>query len=469
MSTTPNPPSTPPGPPAEPAGTPMPEAASIPAPSAPAQPLSLDKTPAPAAPEPPETAEAPAQPLSLEKSPAAAAPESPAAPETPEAPADAGTPEAPAAADTPPAPTLADTAPAPADAPVTPATVPAPAPADPWATPDPSAPQAPAAPSTPQAPTAPADPAAFGTPGAPGPSSFAPPTPVPGPPTVPGGPAPAWGGPAPAWGQPGFGGVPYAGYPQGPPTTNGLAVAAVIVASFAVLVGLLPFFFWAGTLLAFVAIGLGIGGIVRAGKGAPNKTMSVVGTVLGVLGLAASGAGLYFTATVLDDGSSRYEHGIDIDEDELDLEGLYPSDEPWPSASPSPSQVPGLSSAVPFGETVTYPNGLKVSLSAPKKYVTKNKYSKVGNAVEMTLTITNGSSATHNVIYAMPNVRDANGMTAKLVFDGDVPKMIKGDILPGESASGVVAFEVPEGTERISADISPGILLPHAKFSGSVG
>ncbi|MFB7178333.1 hypothetical protein ACFCYI_11555 [Streptomyces sp. NPDC056257] len=451
MSTTPNPPSTPPGPSEEPAGTSIPEAAApIPAPSAPAQPLSLDKTPAP------ETPETPAPPLSLDK-PAAAAPEAPAAPETPQPPADAGTPETP----------IPIPAPAPADAP--PAdTPPVPAPADPWATPDPSAPKAPAAPS---ATPAPAATAAFGAPAAPAPSPFAPPappTPVPGPPAFPGGPAPAWGTP-PAWGQPGFGGVPYAGYPQGPATTNGLAVAAVIVASFAVFVGLLPFFFWAGTLLAVVAIGLGIGGIVRAGKGAPNKTMSVVGTVLGVLGLAASGAGLFFTATVLEDGPSRYEQGIDIDEDELDLEGLYPSGEPWPSASPSPSQVPGLTSAVPFGETVTYPNGIKVSLSAPKKYVTKNKYSKVGNAVEMTLTITNGSSGTHNVIYAMPNVRDEDGMTAKLVFDGDVPKMVKGDILPGESASGILAFEVPEGTERISADISPGILLPHAKFSGSIG
>ncbi|MER6320211.1 DUF4352 domain-containing protein [Streptomyces sp. NPDC001581] len=465
MSTTPNPPSTPPGSPAEPAGTPIPEAASIPAPSAPAQPLSLDKTPATAA---PETPEAPAQPLSLDKPAAAPAPEPAESPAAPEAQAASETP-----ADTPPAPAPVDApvipAPAPVDAPVTPAPAPTPVPADPWATPDPSAPKTPAAPSAAQAPTAPAAPAAFGAPGAPAPSPFAPPAPVPGPPTVPGGPAPAWGGPAPAWGQPGFGGVPYAGYPQGPPTTNGLAVAAVIVASFAVLVGLVPFFFWAGALMAVVAMGLGIGGIVRAGKGAPNKAMSVVGTVLGVLGLAASGAGLYFTATVLDDSSSRYEQGMDIDEDELDLEGLYPSSKPWPSASPSPTQVPGLSSAVPFGETVTYPNGLKVSLSAPKKYVTKNKYSKVGNAVEMTLTITNGSSSTHNVIYAMPNVRDENGMTAKLVFDGDVPKMVKGDILPGESASGVVAFEVPEGTERISADISPGILLPHAKFSGSIG
>ncbi|MFE9932477.1 DUF4352 domain-containing protein [Streptomyces sp. NPDC005533] len=427
---TPNPPSTPPGPSEEPAGTPTAEAASIPAPST--QPLSLAKSPAAAAPE------ADAPPLSLEKPPAAAAPEAPAAPEPP---ADAVAPEAPAPADTP---------------------------ADPWATPAPADPWATPAPSAPQAPAAPAAPAAHGAPAAPAPSPFAPPAPAPGPPTGPGGPAPVWGAP-PAWGQPGFGGVPYAGHPQGPPTTNGLALAAVIVAGFAIMTGLVPLFFWAGALLAIVATGLGIGALVRAGKGAPNKAMSVVGTVLGVLGLAASVGGFFLTAVFLDNASGRYEQGLDIDEEELDLEGLYPSGEPWPSASPSPSQVPGLTGALPFGETFTYPNGVKVSLSAPKKYVTKNTYSKVGNAVVMTLTITNGSSATHQVIYAMPTVRDEDGTTAKLVFDGDVPKMVTGDILPGESASGTVAFEVPEGTERVSAAISPGILLPDAKFSGPIG
>ncbi len=47
--------------------------------------------------------------------------------------------------------------------------------------------------------------------------------------------------------------------------------------------------------------------------------------------------------------------------------------------------------------------------------------------------------------------------------------MVKGSILPGESASGVVAFEIPEGTKSISADIAAGTLLDDVKYAGPIG
>ncbi|MFJ1562661.1 hypothetical protein ACIOG8_00225 [Streptomyces erythrochromogenes] len=400
MTTPPNPPSTPSGPPTEPAGTPVPETAPIPAP---AQPLSLEKTPA---------AEPAAEPA-------------PAAPET--APA-AEAPAAPVAADTP------------AD-PEAPATEPAPAPsafAPP--TPAPSAPAAPAAP--------------FGAPGAPG-------------------------GPTDPWGQPvpGYGSAPYGGYPQAAETTNGLAVATLIVGGFGVVLAFVPFLFWLGGILAVTGVGLGIGAIVRANKGAPNKSMAVIGTVLAGAGILASVGGFFLTVSVIERTTDRIEAGID--EEDLDLDGLYPSSEPWPSgsasASASPSQVPGLTSALQFGETYTYPNGVKVSLSKPTKYEPKGIIAReqVKNAVQITITITNGSTAPHEVIYAVPNVRDDKGMTAEMVFDSGggstVPKMVKGSILPGESASGVVAFEIPEGTRSISADIAAGTLLDDVKYAGPIG
>ncbi|MFE6837182.1 hypothetical protein ACFVFI_20405 [Streptomyces sp. NPDC057705] len=463
MSTPPNPPSTPAEPPTEPAQTPTPETASIPAP---AQPLSLDKAPA---------TEAPATP------PAAGAPEATEAPAAAESPAPGETP-APAEAPAAPAPETIEVPAAPAahEAPASPADSAAPeAPAAPVHSAAPEAPAAPVHSAAPEAPAAPGAASPFATP-APGstPSPFATPAPgAPGAPTVPGAPtAPGMPG-APAWGQPAWGAGPYGGYPQQPkPAGNGLAVAAVIVASFGVMTAVVPFLFWAGALLAVVATGLGIGAVVRANNGAPNKTMAVVGTVLGVLGLAASIGGFFITAAVVEDSPGRYDRGIDIDEDDTDLEGLYPSGEPWPSKSPSPSQVPGLTSALPFGETFTYPNGVKVSLSAPTKYEPKGIIARerVKNAIQLTVTITNGSSAPHEVIYAMPNVRDEQGMTADMVFDsggsgGSVPKMIKGSILPGASASGVVAFEVPEGTKSITADISAGTLLDDVKYAGPIG
>ncbi|MFD9083608.1 DUF4352 domain-containing protein [Streptomyces erythrochromogenes] len=413
MTTPPNPPSTPSGPPTEPAGTPgtpVPETAPIPAP---AQPLSLEKTPA---------AEPAAEPVpAAEEAAPDAAPEAAAAAEAPAAPAAADAPAAPGA----------------------PAAEPAPAPA-------PSA----FAPPTPAPPAAAFQAAPFGAPGAPG-------------------------GPADPWGQhvPGYGSAPYGGYPQAAGTTNGLAVATLIVGGFGIVLGFVPFLFWLGGILAVTGVGLGIGAIVRANKGAPNKTMAVVGTVLAGAGILASVGGFFLTVSVIERGTDRIEAGID-DED-LDLDGLYPSSEPWPSgsasASASPTQVPGLTSALQFGETYTYPNGVKVSLSKPTKYEPKGIIAReqVKNAVQITITITNGSTAPHEVIYAVPNVRDDKGMTAEMVFDSGggstVPKMVKGSILPGESASGVVAFEIPEGTKSISADIAAGTLLDDVKYAGPIG
>ncbi|MFF5803409.1 hypothetical protein [Streptomyces sp. NPDC012746] len=413
MSTPATPPSNPTDPPAEPADTdtPIPEAA-----AETPLPLSLRKTPAAEpAPEPePEAAPAPAQ-------------------EAAPAPAPEPTP-----------------VPAPAPEP-TPTPAPAPEP-----TPVPAAPAADAAPEpTPEPAPAPQAASAFAAPG-------------PTPPTAPpGAPAPnPWGAPA------GYGATP--GNPWAVPAepTNGLAIAALVIGIVGIAIGLVPFFFWAGGIMAIVALGLGIGGIVRAAEGAPRRVMAIVGTVLGLLGLGASVGGYVLTGVVSDKFTDRIEHEIEADEDWEDWEGpdgLGPVMPPPPKPSPSPTDIPGITTPLAFGETYTYPNGVKVSLSKPKKYVTKNKYSDLGNAVVLTLTITNGSTEPHNVIYAMPNVRDENGMTAKLAFDGDVPKMIRGDILPGQSASGVAAFEVPEGTERITADISPGIKLPNAQFSGRIG
>ncbi|MEU6759067.1 DUF4190 domain-containing protein [Streptomyces sp. NPDC046685] len=436
MSTPPNPPSTPAGPPTEPAGTPVPETASIPEP-----------TPEPASPEPEPT---PAPALSLEKTPAAPAPE----PAPASASEEATVPLQPA----PSAPEAAEpTEPATVPLHSAPATVPlAPAPA----APSPATVATPFAPPTPAPPAAPAPPAGgYGVPGAHG----------------------APGAPGNVWAQPGaghgYGPGPYPGYPQGAPeATNGLAIAALIVGGFGIVFGFIPFLFWAGALTAVVGIGLGIGALVRASKGGPHKPLAILGTVLGVLGLGASGVGFFLTVGVVDRIDRK------IEEEQMEL-GPYPSGDPWPSStpypypskpsypskSPSPSQIPGMTSALAFGETFTYPSGVKVSISVPKKYVTKSEYLKVGNAVQMTVTITNDSDKTLNVIYAMPNVRDDNGMTGKIVFDGDLPKMIRGDILPGASASGVVAYEVPEGTTKISADISPATLLAPAKFGGPIG
>ncbi|NXY96893.1 DUF4352 domain-containing protein, partial [Streptomyces sp. BR123] len=434
--------------------TPEPAAAPEQAEHAEPTPLSLTKAPEPE----PQPGATPQAPSAADPQPAAAGVTAPAAAAAP-APEPASAPEPAPAAE----PAL-EAAPvvATAEVPAAPASGPAPAAAAP-------APDARAAPAPGSAPTA-AHIAQHG---------FAAPFPdtstVPGY-GVPGGYAPPQAGP---WAAHAAGG---AWFRQPAPVTNGLAVAALVVGLVSLPLGPIPFVFWLGAILGVTAVGLGIGAVNRASDGAGRKTMSVIGTVLGVLGIAASVGGYFVTQNVIDRladeaAESRFdEPGRDDDHD-------LGADEPWP---PNPSAIPGLpapkpsrsapptgpgmTTPLPFGETYTYPNGIKVSLSAPKEYVSKNRYSTVRNAVQITVTITNGSAENHNVIRAVPEVRDDKGMTAPLAFDGsEMPRFIRGDILPGQSAGGIITYEVPEGTTSLSASISPGILMPGAKFAGPIG
>ncbi|MEV7556860.1 hypothetical protein [Streptomyces sp. NPDC089795] len=349
-----------------------------------------------------------------------------------------------------------------------------PAPAQPLApAKTPAAPQAPTTPETAEAPEAPsaAAPAPTPTPAATG---FSAPD-APGPPTAPDN---LWGGPTPddpgashpAYpGHPGYpdpAGRP--GHPQSARSGNGLAVAALVTGGFGIVLGVLPFFFWAGTLIAAVGLGLGIGGVVRANQGAPNKSTAVVGVVLSVLGLLASVGGFFLSVLIVDKVDSRSDRQV---EEEWETDERPPGIEPRSSPSATPTQVPGLTGPLPFGETFTYPNGVTVSLSVPTKYVPKNAYDRksVKNAVRFTVTVTNNSTAPFDVRYVHPDVRDDRGVPAEPVYGFDMPKTISGALMPGETADGVESFELPKGTERVTVDFSPGFLMDKVKYAGPIG
>lgn len=198
--------------------------------------------------------------------------------------------------------------------------------------------------------------------------------------------------------------------------------------------------------------------------------MAVIGTILGVLGLVSSVGGFYLSVAVVhkaeDAADRRLDRDWDLPDDPADPD--YPDYPDYPSKPTAPDHGQGFDSAVPFGSTVSYANGLRVSLSTPEKYVTKRKYIEVGNAVRIDIKITNSSDKPVNVIYAVPSVHDAQGHRAKLVFDVDTPKMITGTIQPGATATGTAAYEVPEGTAYVTAEVSPVIPAPAARFSGPI-
>ncbi|WP_405493496.1 DUF4352 domain-containing protein [Streptomyces sp. NBC_00096] len=426
MSTPPNPPSTPSGPPTEPAGTPAPPAAPIPAP---ARPLSLEKPPAEAPPEIPAPAEA-----------SAAAPAEAPAPAPAEAPA--------------PAPTLAE-APAAAEAPA-PATAQPAAPA-PEATPVPAAPPGSFAPVTPAAAPPPPYGAPYGAPGAHGAQA-------PGNPWA----TPAAGYPAPH----------AAGFPPPPPATNGLAVAALLLGLFGIFVGLIPFFFWAGALLALTGLGLGIAAVVRSRRGAPRATLAAVGTAISLLAIGASVGGWFITTSVIDKidkkvAEERRNGGYDSGYEDYDDAPTLPGTPARPTPKSAPSEVPGKTSALPWGNSFVYPDGVELTVEGATPYTPSSTAyppeARNGNAVKVKAKITNKSAATLDVSLALPHARDDKGSEAAMVFDGSAAKMFKGSLLAGESMTATFVFSVPEDTKSLHFELSPGTQYDDAIWSGPIG
>jgi len=87
---------------------------------------------------------------------------------------------------------------------------------------------------------------------------------------------PPEGYPAPAYGQPSF---------APPKTSNGLAIAALVVALVGLLGCLFPF---VGVVLPTVAIGLGIAGLVRARRIGGGKGMAISALIIGAVALVVS-------------------------------------------------------------------------------------------------------------------------------------------------------------------------------------
>ncbi|ANY08972.1 DUF4190 domain-containing protein [Pseudonocardia sp. HH130630-07] len=88
----------------------------------------------------------------------------------------------------------------------------------------------------------------------------------------------------------------YGGHQPPPPAPrNGVGIAALVLGILAVL----SFWLVVGGVLGLIAIGLGILGIVRAGKGiASNRGVAITGLILGIVGVLATVAYVVFVTSL---------------------------------------------------------------------------------------------------------------------------------------------------------------------------
>ena len=263
------------------------------------------------------------------------------------------------------------------------------------------------------------------------------------------------------YGPPGMPGAPQA--PVQPPR-NGLGTTALVLGILGVIFAIIPVTFWLGGILGLLALIFGVIGSARAGKGlATNKGSAVTGLVLGVLSIVVAIVWTIVIATAVKDVADELEK-------ELDQKGgtkggttasATPGTDGGAPASEAPAdKAPG---ELKFGETFTYEDGIKVTVSQPKAHKPDGfavGHAKGNSAFQVTITIVNGSKKAIDVTGALPDAKDAEGADAEMVFDGsNATKPFEGKVLPGKQAKGDYTFSVPAAAAgSLQVEISPTIL-----------
>lgn len=110
------------------------------------------------------------------------------------------------------------------------------------------------------------------------------------------------------------------------------------------------------------------------------------------------------------------------------------------------------------GETYTYDNGVAITLSAAEVYEPGKHVDYQGTPYKVDITVTNGGDADFDLSLLLEARAGDAGVKAERKFDSaKLNELPRGAVKPGRSASGSVAFDVPQDA---------GFLDVEAKFVG---
>jgi hypothetical protein len=262
---------------------------------------------------------------------------------------------------------------------------------------------------------------------------------------------------------------PHPGYgplQQQPQPRNGFGITALVVGLIGICIGLIPLFGLGAIIAGIVAVIFGLLGFGRARRGvATNKKMSLTGTIAGLIAGALGIWGLVIVDNAVSDlGNS--------------LKGAAPSvAAPAAPADPASGNDPAgqeQSTTGEFGQKITWPDGVAVSVSKPEPYKPSGSAAAgpAARFVSMKVTLTNGSdkdlAATGTTLSAT-----ANGTPAEQVFDS--AKGLNGSpnstVLPGKSVTFTIAFGLPsKSAADLQVELRPGFGIGYqpAIFTGQV-
>ncbi|MFH8596765.1 DUF4190 domain-containing protein [Streptomyces rimosus] len=239
------------------------------------------------------------------------------------------------------------------------------------------------------------------------------------------------------------------------PPRNGMGITALVLGIVSLVLGVLVFLFWMTWLPGLLAVIFGIIGMRRDRKGlATNGSVAMVGTSLGALGLVVSIACGVFIAVAakkaVDDTRAhvkKVEASVEAEREKFRQEEEKAARE---------EKARHLS----FGKTYVFPDGLKVTVAEPERFVPEGVAVTNGKGrkpIQVTVTIANTGSRDVELHPGLPDVKDARGTRAELVIDGSGrQKIIDEKLQAGKTIVGRYMFSLPpEAADKAEVGFCP--------------
>ena len=257
--------------------------------------------------------------------------------------------------------------------------------------------------------------------------------------------------------------MPSHGYAQqpayAPPAPrNGFGITALCLALGGLVFGLVPFTGFIALILGALAVLFGLLGLGRVAKGtATNKTMSIVGSVLGAVAVALGIWGLVIVFNAVDDLSES-------------LRSAPVSSAPQPGAAPAETPTDGVQVAA-FGGTSSWETGVEVTVSAPEAFRPSQYAFGADRArnVSFEINVENGSDAPLELATMMIQA-SFNGQPIEQIFDTtkDIGGTPATSVLPGKSATFTVGYSLDKDPGELQLEIRPGFLADRSYFAGQI-
>lgn len=245
---------------------------------------------------------------------------------------------------------------------------------------------------------------------------------------------------------------------------NVVGIIALGVAIVGLVFAFIPALSGVAWILVPVAFVLSIIGLSLRGPKWPAVTGLVVSILAAVVGIV-----MFVTSVIGSIGTALDE----IDEAIPDVPGLPLPGQDDPGADPAPEQPPADAGSLAFGETMTWEDGVALTVSAPEPY-TPSEFA-VGatgaNHVVFTLTLTNGSTEDLQPL-PLPTLSSGDQEVSQIVDLGsdvfgpgdDVGIPPTATIEPGGSVSWRAAWSVDDPSS-LTLQVAPHLLYPSATFT----